>query len=170
MSKVLENFKFEADLTVFGTAVTLKPMEGDEIGYRAPLDDKGINVSQKKLTDSKLLPADSPILPYIPQNTYISALIYNRKLKKIEFAVDAEFANAKEMTDDEVNALDSDGVKAKMNERKLSLKKDDQTDKSEADMKAELKAYEPFILNKYPDIFTLDRLAVYLELNTGTAE
>ncbi|MGB0526087.1 MAG: hypothetical protein ACPGJS_24105 [Flammeovirgaceae bacterium] len=107
------DFKFEANIEVFETLVELRPMEGDEIGYRAKEDEAGIVVDHAKLITAGFFKAGDPVTEYIPNPTTIKTIVFNRKTKKFEFAVEGKFD-------------------------------------------------ENFILNKYPTVFKLKSIAVYI--------
>ena len=160
----LDELKFEANVKVFNTPVTLAPMQGNEIGFRALPGEPGIQVQQQNLIDAEILEAKSPIQKFIPQTTEIRTIIYDKALKKFEFAVNADFGSGGALSGEEVDALSEDDLKKEMEKRRLEFKEGDVNGNKDA-----LKAYEPFILNKYPNIFTLDSVALYLVLSSSPA-
>jgi len=107
------DLKIEANITLFGKEIVLKPMEGDEIGFRTPAGSPGVVISKEVLERNKFIPSTGIVKGIIPDTTDIRTVIYNKKTRKVELAVKADF------------------------------KKD-------------------FVLNKFPDIFTLNSVYVYL--------
>lgn len=195
----LKNFKFEANLSVFGSEVTLKPMEGDEIGFRAPQDERGIVISQSKLVDAGLIEKDGTAAGLIPTETEIRTLIYNRKTEKVEFAVKAEFFGpitppmvrnlirdnnaAGSLTNQKAiigqlikwctergitvpSALEKDAVAEDNYATELAKYYTSKGTYGATDFKESvtetLAAYKGFILNRYPQIFTVNSVAIYV--------
>ncbi len=174
----LNKFKIEANLSVFGTEVEIKPMENSEIGYRAGEGEDGISVTQTKLIEADLLDEDSEVREYLPDTTNIKTLIYDYKKQKVEIAVLAEFKPGK-LTEKEIASLkskkteagaattaESKALKKSLEEmltaRKIAFTK---TDKIDALItKLEGQKDDGFILNKYPKVFKLNSLYVYLNM------
>jgi hypothetical protein len=91
--KTAMDFKFEAGITVFGTKVDLKPLEGDEIGFRAAATEPGISITKAKLEEAGLIDANGEAAKLIPDNTEVRTIMFNKKTKGVEFAVKATFGD-----------------------------------------------------------------------------
>jgi hypothetical protein len=200
--KDASSFKFEANISVFGTEVDLKPLEGDEIGYRAPAGEDGIAVSQTALIKAGIIEKDGTASKIIPSTTYVKAIVFNKKTKKVEFAAKAMFYGPAETTGTDkadikgwaTTPLDTDGssttkqtaalasLKAFAQVRGIVIPAANQTDfatiskyfwvpaKAAADGKPAvpgdltpaIKAFKGFILNQYPQVFTVNSVSIYV--------
>jgi hypothetical protein len=183
--KDITSFKFEANISVFGTNVDLKPMEGDEIGYRAPAGEEGIPVTQTALIQSDLIEAGGLASKLIPSTTYIKAIVFNKATKKVEFAAKAMFYGPieKDSKDyDTVKGLATETDAAKQDAKSLwnfldvrgIVIKDINANSDFAtisaacwnattnDITQPLKDYKGFILNQYPKIFTVNSVSIYV--------
>jgi len=175
-SKSLNKFKFEANMTVFGTDVDLKPMENSEIGYRAGPGETGIEVTKEKLVSAKLVDKNGPAYDWIPAKTTVKTIIYDYKKTKMEMAVLADFQPGKIPADILASELESHENEP---EKLTYLKEEAEkrgfkcpTDKKKAaDQIAWYKnqledqpADSGFILNRYPQAFTVNSLFLYVNL------
>jgi hypothetical protein len=188
--KDASSFKFEANISVFGTEVDLKPLEGDEIGYRAPAGEDGIAVSQTALIESGIIKKDSAATKIIPSTTYVKAIVFNKKTKKVEFAAKAMFygpikgdvdtialvknyaaGNDKDSKPSDSAATDLykfldvrgivlEGITKTSDIAALKAKVLDATDPTK--LSAALLDYKGFILNQYPKVFTVNSVSVYV--------
>lgn len=209
--KSLNKFKFEANMTVFGTDVTLKPMDNSEIGYRAGPTEVGIVVDKKRLYSSNIVTKGGAVDKWIPDSTAIKTIIYDREKTKLEVAVLAKFkpgklpedflkAQKEEMSDDEAylaylkEEVGKRGFKYdKTTQGKIDaeIKKlpapptgDDKptaayTKQQKAIVKAETEANlallhaqenDGFILNRYPQAFSVNSVFLYLNLEKSKNE
>jgi hypothetical protein len=189
--KDASSFKFEANISVFGTEVDLKPLEGDEIGYRAPAGEDGIAVSQTALIESGIIAEGGAASKIIPSTTYVKAIVFNKKTKKVEFAAKAMFygpikgdtktiaivKNYTEMKDEAGTTIAQDVAKTKildfLDVRGIVIPDVDSTkdfativgkvwDSSGSTVSTALLAYKGFILNQYPKVFTVNSISVYV--------
>lgn len=179
MSDTLSKFKFEANISVFGTEVELKPMEGDEIGYRAGIDEQGITIKKNVLSKNGLVDANGTAFKLIPDTTEVRTIVYNRKTKSVEFAVKAEFKAGpmgKGQLEDLKNKYpDDEQYKAalleQLEKRVANYQAADYSAKTSAELETTLKELPAgFILNKYPDIFTVNSVSIYVGPDTKEPE
>ena len=192
----LKNFKFEANISVFGSEVLIKPMEDDQIGFRAPQGEKGIVITQKTLEQSGLIKAGGTAAGLLPQETDIRTLVYNRKTGGVEIAVTADFfgpitapmvdnliaANNGASSADDKKAIIKQLYDWVITERQLTIATASATLAADASdyatqlalyykaaagsaassVTAAVSAYKGFILNRYPQIFTVNTVSIYL--------
>lgn len=183
------SFKFEANISVFGTEVDLKPLEGDDIGYRAPAGEDGIAVSQDALIRAGIIEQGGAASKIIPSTTYVKAIVFNKKTKKVEFAAKAMFYGPAETTGtdkadikkwataataDQPAALKALREFAKVRGIVIPDANQDTFEHISAyywnptannnvgGLTDTIKAFKGFILNQYPQVFTVNSVSVYV--------
>ena len=196
--KDASSFKFEANISVFGTEVDLKPLEGDEIGYRAPAGEDGIAVSQTALIQSGIIVEGGAASKIIPSTTYVKAIVFNKKTKKVEFAAKAMFYGPAETTGTDKADIKKWATETDVAKQAAALKSlkefakvrgivipdanqdtfehisayfwKPKVDQTPGDLTDKIKEYKGFILNQYPQVFTVNSVSVYVGPEAPEAE
>ena len=135
-------------------------------GTPQPPETKGITITKDDLTDIQLLKNNYAAQKYIPNETILQRVVYDWKTEGIEMAVKVNFQAP--LTQAELAALETKfpanaqllaALQGEATKRAISIQ-----DKNTTQLKKELSQYTGgFPLNKYPEIFKVNDLAIYIK-------